>query len=121
MAARKSANRRKARPPRAALVLSAYPSAAAASRAARALVTARVMACATVAPGARATFRWEGHLRRERSAILWGKTTAAKAAAAVRAIRASHPDRVPEILVIPVVGGHAPYFAWLAAETGGKR
>lgn len=101
---------------RAVLVLSAYPKRAIAERAARALVQGRLVACATVAPGARAFYRWEGTLRRDASVLLWGKTSAARAREAVEAIRAGHPDRVPEILVIPIGGGHRPYLSWLFRE-----
>ena len=104
------------RRPRAVVILSAYPSRAAAERAARALVRSRVVACATVTPNGRAFFRWEGKERAEASALLWGKTAASRARAAVRAIRASHPDRVPEILILAVQGGHAPYLAWIEKE-----
>ena len=108
-AARRSA-RRPVRPPGAVMILAAYPKRAAAERAARALIRARLLACATVTAGGRAFYRWKG---REH---LWGKTTRAKARAAIRAIKEDHPDQVPEILVLPILGGHAPYLAWLAAE-----
>jgi periplasmic divalent cation tolerance protein len=98
------------------LILAAYPGRAAAERAARALVRGRLLACATVAAGARAFYRWKGRERADPSALLWGKTTRARAVAAVRAIRAGHPDDVPEILILPILGGHAPYLAWLEAE-----
>jgi periplasmic divalent cation tolerance protein len=98
------------------MIVAAYPKRAAAERAARALVRDRVLACATVAPGARAFYRWKGKEHAEPSIVLWGKTTRANARAAVRAIRASHPDEVPEILVLPIAGGHAPYLAWMAGE-----
>jgi periplasmic divalent cation tolerance protein len=98
------------------MIGAAYPTRAAAERAARVLVRGRVLACATVAPGARAFYRWKGKEHAAPSTILWGKTTRARARAAVRAIRESHPDEVPEILVLPILGGHAPYLAWLAGE-----
>lgn len=101
---------------KAVLILAAYPKRAAAERAARELVRARVLACATVTYGARAFYRWKGRDHADPSTLLWGKTTAARAPAAVRAIRVGHPDDVPEILVLPVVGGHAPYLSWLRAE-----
>jgi periplasmic divalent cation tolerance protein len=101
---------------RAVLILSAYPSRAAAERAARALVRDRVLACATVVPGGRAFYRWNGKEHADPSALLWGKTVPSRAGAAVRAIRERHPDTVPEILVLPVRGGHGPYLEWLAAE-----
>lgn len=100
----------------AVLILSAYPGRAAADRAARELVRAGMLACATVTYGARAFYRWKGRDHADPSTLLWGKTTRARARAAVRAIRAGHPDEVPEILVLPIAGGHAPYLAWLAGE-----
>ena len=101
---------------RAVLVLSAYPGKAAAERAARRLVKDRVLACATVTADGRAFYRWGGKERAQRTALLWGKTLAPRARAAVEAIRASHPDTVPEILVLSIRGGHAPYLEWLAGE-----
>ncbi len=102
------------------MILSAYPRRAAAERAARALVASRFVACATVTWGARAFYRWQGKNRADPSALLWGKTSTARARAALRAILAGHPDRVPEILVIPVVGGHSPYLRWIEQEVRKK-
>lgn len=104
------------RSPAAVLILSAWPRRGAAERAARALVREGVLACATVQSGARAYYRWKGRDHADPSILLWGKTTRARARAAVRSIRERHPDEVPEILVLPVEGGHAPYLAWVAAE-----
>lgn len=112
----REAERRKAARPRAVVILSAYPRRAAAERAARSLVRSRHLACATVVAGGKAFYRWQGKERADASTLLWGKTTGARARAAIEAIRVSHPDRVPEILVLPVTGGHAPYLAWLDAE-----
>lgn len=100
----------------AVVILSSFPKRAAAERAARELVASRALACATVTYGARAFYRWKGKEHAEPSTLLWGKTTRAKAAATVRAIRERHPDEVPEILVLPVIAGHVPYLAWLASE-----
>jgi periplasmic divalent cation tolerance protein len=100
----------------AVLILSAFPTRAAAERAARAWVEARVVACATVTYGARAFYRWKGRNHAEPSILLLGKTTRTRSREAMRALRAMHPDEVPEILVLPILGGHAPYLAWLEAE-----
>ena len=104
------------RSPRIVLILAAYPKRAAADRAAKALVRDRVLACATVVPGARAHYAWRGKRHADPSTLVLGKTTAAKAKEAVRRIRASHPDQVPEILVFDVAGGAADYLAWVAKE-----
>jgi periplasmic divalent cation tolerance protein len=100
----------------AVLILSAYPSRVSAERAARELVKERVLACATVTPGGRAFYRWNGKAHADPSTLLWGKTLASRARAAVRAIRNAHPDTVPEILVLPIRDGHGPYLEWLAGE-----
>jgi len=107
--------------PRVALIVTAFPKRAPAARAARTLVRDGVLACATVAPGARAVYRWKGRLVEEGSVVLWGKTAATAAARAVRAIRALHADEVPEILVLRSSAALPAYAAWVAAATGGKR
>jgi periplasmic divalent cation tolerance protein len=104
-----------------ALVVAAFPKRAPATKAARAHVRDGVLACATVAAGARAFYRWEGRLVEEASVILWGKTTTRSAARAVAAIRALHPDRVPEILVLRTSASLPAYAAWVAASTRGAR
>jgi len=106
---------KKRRAPRAVLILAAYPRLGVAERAARRLVRERVLACATVI-AARAFYVWEGRLLGELSAVLHGKTTAARAPEALRRIRESHPDKVPEILVVDVAAGDPDYLAWVAEQ-----
>ena len=101
---------------RLALIVAAYPNRASAARSARALVREGVLACATVVPGATAFYRWEGRFHEEGSVLLWGKTTRRRAGAAVRAIAARHPDRVPEILTLGVADALPAYAAWVAAS-----
>jgi len=109
------------RSPAVALIVAAFPRRAPAARAARALVRDGVLACATVSAGARAYYRWEGKLVEEGSVTLWGKTSAAYAKRALAAIRALHPDRVPEILVLRTSASFPAYAAWVAAATVGRR
>jgi periplasmic divalent cation tolerance protein len=99
-----------------ALILAAYPRRLAAERAARLLVREGLLACATVVPGARAFYTWRGKRRAEASTLLQGKTPKARADEAVRRLRETHPDQVPEILVFDVVGGNPDYLAWVAEE-----
>lgn len=105
---------------RVVLILAAYPGRQAAERAAKALVRERVLACATVVPGARGHYMWNGKRHADPSALLHGKTTAARSREAVRRIRATHPDQVPEILVVDVAGGDKDYLAWVASEVKRK-
>ncbi len=100
------------------LILVAYPRRAQAERAARLLVRERLLACATTVPGARAVYIWRGREEAGASTLLYGKTTAARSGEAMRRIRDTHPDEIPEILVLDVAGGHPGYLAWVAEAVG---
>jgi len=109
------------RMPRVVLILSSYSRRVAAERTARFLVRDRLAACATAQPGGRTFYRWKGRDVAGATTLLWAKTTAAAARRAVRAIRESHPDEVPEILVLPVAACEPRYLAWVAGEVGRRR
>ena len=113
------ASARRKRPGKAVLILASYPSREAAEEAARKLVQARVLACATVSAG-QAFYFWEGREHAEPSAVLHGKTTAARSAEALRLIQESHPDKVPEILILEIAGGHPGYLAWVEEQVAPK-
>jgi len=105
----------------AVVILASYPGRASALRAARALVRDRLLACATVQGGGTAVYRWSGRTQEEASTLLWGKTAATAADRAIEAIRALHPDEVPEILVLRVAKGYRPYLRWLEQSAGEAR
>ena len=104
---------------KAVLILAAYPQREVAEEAARKLVQARVLACATVTVG-QAFYFWEGREHAEASAVLQGKTTAARAPEAQRLIQESHPDKVPEILILEIAGGDPAYLAWVQEQVTPK-
>lgn len=45
------------------------------------------------------------------------KTTYARHKAVVQALAQMHPYDVPEIIVLPVIGGAAPYLDWVRQQT----
>jgi periplasmic divalent cation tolerance protein len=83
---------------------------------ARALVDERLVACGTVLPGIRSVYRWEGEVHADPEALLMLKAPAARIAALLRRVPELHPYDVPEILVLDVSEGHAPYLDWVARE-----
>ena len=85
---------------------------------ARALVEERLAACVQQAPIA-SVYRWQGAIESAQEVRLECKTTRARAAACVSAIRARHPYDVPEILVVPVERANPPYERWVLEETRG--
>jgi periplasmic divalent cation tolerance protein len=86
---------------------------------ARSLLDANLVACVNIAP-VRSLYRWKGESCDDPEHLLIMKTRRELADAVVAAIKAVHPYEVPEIIVLPVIAGHAPYLAWVFAETRGS-
>lgn len=63
------------------------------------------------------TYRWNGEIVEGEEVMLTAKTLSGKIAALKAAVIALHSYEVPELLVVPVTDGHAPYLDWLAHET----
>jgi periplasmic divalent cation tolerance protein len=101
------------------IVLTTAPAGEGAETLARALVEERLAACVTRLAGARSLYRWRDAIEASDEVQLVVKTTANLSARAVDRLRAIHPYDVPEVLVLPVTGGSAPYLDWVRLETLG--
>lgn len=98
------------------LVYTTFPARDGAEEVARALLEARLVACAHILPGMVSIYRWAGQVERADEVVMILKTTAARASDVVEAVRARHPYEVPAILVLPVEGGLDAYLGWIGAE-----
>ena len=107
----------KQRMSRAVQVLVAVPSARVARRISEGLLEKRLCACAQTLGPVTSQYRWKGRLESAREWLLLIKTRASLSTTVVSEIRRLHPYEVPEILVLPVSGGHGPYLDWLRRET----
>jgi periplasmic divalent cation tolerance protein len=88
-----------------------------AARIARLLVESRLAACASITPGVRSVYRWQGEIHDEAE---WGLTIKSRRELFPRlsaAIRGAHSYATPEILALPVADGGAEYLEWLERET----
>ena len=83
-----------------------------ASLMAQALVEQRIAACVNIVP-VQSTYRWKGTLCNDPEHLMIVKTTKEGA------IRAMHSAELPEIIVLPVIAGYAPYLDWVRQETKG--
>jgi periplasmic divalent cation tolerance protein len=100
------------------VVLVSLPDAGAARALARTLVEERLAACGSVVPGVISVYRWQGELQEEPEVLLLLKTTEGALPDLLRRIPELHSYDVPEILALPVSGGHPPYLAWVTESTG---
>jgi periplasmic divalent cation tolerance protein len=94
------------------VVMNACPDEVTAARIARELIESGLAACVSRLPG-QATYRWEGQMVDEAQVILLIKTSMRRYAELERRISSLHPDRVPEIIALPVTAGAAGYLSWL--------
>ncbi|MGE5850182.1 MAG: divalent-cation tolerance protein CutA [Candidatus Methylomirabilota bacterium] len=79
----------------------------------RTLIQERLAACVNVVPNLTSIYRWEEKIHREAETLLIIKTRRIRLPALIRRVRGLHPYTVPEIVALPLVGGSAPYLAWL--------
>ena len=85
----------------------------------RALVEVGLVACAQLLP-IRSLYRWQGELVDDVETLLLLKTTTARSAELMEAVRARHPYEVPEILELPATVGSPGYLRWMAEQTAGS-
>jgi periplasmic divalent cation tolerance protein len=102
------------------VALSTTASAADAERIARALVERRLAACVNLVPGVVSIYRWKRRVARDAEHLLVIKTRAERLSALRTALVSLHSYDVPELVALPVVGGHAPYLEWLDGSVRGK-
>jgi periplasmic divalent cation tolerance protein len=84
----------------------------------KALVEARLAACANVIGGMTPIFRWEGAVQEGSEAILLAKTRADLVPAATRLLVEKHSYELPCVVALDLQPGHQPFLDWIGAETG---
>jgi periplasmic divalent cation tolerance protein len=100
----------------AVVLLVTAPSADVAAALARTLVEEGLAACGNVVPAVRSIYRWEGKIHDDAEALLVLKTERRLVAALKARLPELHPYQVPELLVVPVEDGLAPYLEWIGAS-----
>lgn len=100
-----------------AVVVTTTDSADEAERLARGLVEARLAACVQIVGPVRSVFRWEGAVSVETEFQLVVKT--ARVPEVTAWIVGNHSYDVPEVIALPVTGGHETYLTWVVDESGG--
>lgn len=99
-----------------ALVQVTFPDSAAAEQAMEAVIEGRLAACATLIPGCRSVFRWQGEVERADEAMVQFKTIPARLSALTERLRALHPYDQPVVESWTAQSDPA-VLAWIAAET----
>lgn len=98
-------------------IWSTWPDAASARAAGRALVEARLAACAVVMPALASVYRWNGAIEEAEEVGLLVKTRRGARDAAMARIESDHPWDVPAVLALSVEAAARAYGDWVLAET----
>lgn len=95
------------------VLLTTAPSAEVAEAIVNALVAERLIACGNITMPIKSIYRWQGEIERAAEVLVIMKTTVDRVERVTRRIVELHPYEVPEVLSLPVDGGHAPYLKWV--------
>ncbi len=98
------------------VVLGNAPDMPLAKRIAHILVEEHLAACVNLGVPGLSMYMWEGSLEGAEEVPMVMKTTRGQLPALVDRIRQLHPYDVPEILVLPVLGGLQSYMEWVRAQ-----
>ena len=85
-----------------------------AKKIARAVVQARLAACANVLGSpVESIYRWKGKVETAKEVLLLAKSTRKRFSALEREIRRMHSYETPEIIALPIAEGSRAYLRWL--------
>jgi periplasmic divalent cation tolerance protein len=78
---------------------------------------ARLIACGNIIPGMQSLFHWQGNISSEKEVLIIMKTRQKLLDELIQWIEKEHSYKVPEIIVLPIVGGSGDYLNWIKEET----
>jgi len=88
-----------------------------ARRIGRALVEARLAACANVIDGLSSLYWWEGAVQDEAEALLIAKTRESLVPELVEKVKELHSYSCPCIVSLPILDGNPGFLKWINDET----
>ena len=98
------------------VVLSNAPDMLLAKRIAHMLVEEHLAACVNLGAPGLSMYMWEGELEGAEEVPLQMKTTRGRLPALVERLKQLHPYEVPEVIILPVMGGSTDYMEWVRAQ-----
>ena len=84
---------------------------------AKTLVEERLAACVNMAP-VRSHYIWEGKLNEDKEELMIIKTKKVMVERLQERILELHSYKVPEIIVLEISKGYAPYLSWIDSSVG---
>ncbi|MCL2231208.1 MAG: divalent-cation tolerance protein CutA [Treponema sp.] len=101
-----------------AMIINTCPNEETAKKIANLLLEKKLAACIQLFP-INSFYSWKGEICNDNEIILFIKCRQDRYAAIEEAIIANHPYEVPEIIMLPVIGGFSKYLSWIDEVSGG--
>ena len=81
------------------------------------LVEEQLVACVNIIPGVESVYKWKGKIENSNEVVLIAKTIDDKVKNTIKRIKELHTYELPDIVVIPIIGGLKEYLDYINRET----
>lgn len=81
------------------------------------LVEEQLVACVNIIPEAESVYSWQGKIEEGNEIVLIAKTTDDNVKKTIQRIKTLHSYEIPDIIVLPVIGGLKDYLEYINNQT----
>lgn len=84
---------------------------------AKTLIEEQLVACVNIIPKIESIYRWKGKIEEDSELVLIAKTVDDNIKKTIRRIKELHSYELPDIIVLPIIGGLKEYLDYIVNET----
>jgi len=81
------------------------------------LVEERLVACVNIIPNIHSIYRWKGKIESDNECVILAKTSDNNIKKVIKKIKSLHKYELPDIIVLPIIGGLKKYLEYIVNET----
>ncbi|WP_110338719.1 divalent-cation tolerance protein CutA [Nitrosomonas sp. Nm84] len=99
------------------LIITNLPDKKGAAALAEVLIDQQLAACINILNSCTSVYRWQGKIESAEEIPVLIKTQRQHYERVEQLIKMMHPYELPEVIMVPIMGGLPAYLQWIAAET----